>query len=102
MQWILHDWSDEDCVKILKRCKEAITFNKDGGKVIIIDQVMGLDSSNENSITPQLYLDMLVMVEYGGAEREEQEWRKIFTGAGFKQYKIIPALGLRSIIEVHP
>ena len=102
MQWILHAWSDEDCVKILKRCKEAITFNKVGGKVVIIDQVTGLDSSNENSVTPQLYFDMLMMVECGGAERGEQEWRKIFTGAGFKHYKIIPTLGLCSIIEVYP
>ncbi|BFG25107.1 hypothetical protein CerSpe_113810 [Prunus speciosa] len=25
LKWILHDWSDEECVKILERCKEAIT-----------------------------------------------------------------------------
>ena len=67
MQWILHDWSDEDCVKILKRCKEAITYNKDGGKVVIIDQVMGLNSCYENSTTDQLSFDMKMMVEYGGA-----------------------------------
>lgn len=40
MQWILHDWSDEDCVKILKRCKEAIPSKDNGGKVIIMDIVM--------------------------------------------------------------
>jgi len=102
MQWILHDWSDEDCVKILKWCKEAITYNKDGGKVVIIDQVMGLNSSYENLTIAQLYFDIEMMVECEGAERGEQEWRKIFTVAGFKQYKIIPALGPRSIIEVYP
>ena len=89
MQSVLHNWGDEDCVKILKRCKAAITFNKDGGKVIIIDQVTGLDTSNENSITSQLYFDMLMMVECGGAERGEQEWREIFNDAGFKNYKIV-------------
>ena len=102
MQSVLHNWGDEDCVKILKRCKEAITFNKDGGKVVIIDQVTGLESSYENSTTLQLYFDVIMMVECGGTERGEQEWRKMLTGAGFKQYKITPALGLRSIIEVYP
>ncbi|MBA0855940.1 hypothetical protein Goshw_021506 [Gossypium schwendimanii] len=24
MKWILHDWDDEDCIKILKNCKKAI------------------------------------------------------------------------------
>ncbi|KAJ1704233.1 hypothetical protein LUZ63_004012 [Rhynchospora breviuscula] len=23
LKWILHDWCDEDCIKILRRCKEA-------------------------------------------------------------------------------
>ncbi|KAI9072078.1 hypothetical protein K1719_031253 [Acacia pycnantha] len=23
MKWILHDWSDEDCMKILKNCKKC-------------------------------------------------------------------------------
>ena len=36
-QCILHDWSDGECVKILERCKEAITLNEKKGKVIIID-----------------------------------------------------------------
>jgi len=47
-QWIMHDWSDEDCVKILKRCKQAITSkgNKKLGKVIIIDMVR--ENQNED------------------------------------------------------
>ncbi|WJX63724.1 hypothetical protein P8452_48579 [Trifolium repens] len=24
LKWILHDWNDEECVKILKNCKDAI------------------------------------------------------------------------------
>ncbi|KAG5586468.1 hypothetical protein H5410_046902 [Solanum commersonii] len=40
LKWILHDWSDEDCVKILKKCKEAIPSKENGGKVIVIDIVI--------------------------------------------------------------
>uniref|UniRef100_A0A0E0AW80 O-methyltransferase domain-containing protein n=1 Tax=Oryza glumipatula TaxID=40148 RepID=A0A0E0AW80_9ORYZ len=43
LKFVLHDWSDEDCVRILTRCKQAIT-NKEGGKVIIIDTVIGSPS----------------------------------------------------------
>jgi hypothetical protein len=42
------------------------------------------------------------MMYINGVEREEHEWRKIFTVAGFSDYKIIPVLGFRSIIEVYP
>ena len=37
-----------------------------------------------------------------GVERDEQEWKKIFVEAGFEDYKIIPVLGVRSIIELYP
>ncbi|GMP54434.1 hypothetical protein CsSME_00019612 [Camellia sinensis var. sinensis] len=38
MKWIMHDWNDEDCVKILKDCRKAIP--KKTGKMIIIDVVL--------------------------------------------------------------
>ncbi|KAF2283205.1 hypothetical protein GH714_043537 [Hevea brasiliensis] len=37
MKWILHDWSDEHCLKLLKNCYEAIP---DDGKVIVVDAVL--------------------------------------------------------------
>ncbi|XP_039135765.1 uncharacterized protein LOC120273198 [Dioscorea cayenensis subsp. rotundata] len=37
LKWILTWWNNEECVKILQRCKEAIPPRADGGKVIIID-----------------------------------------------------------------
>ncbi|KAJ0087394.1 hypothetical protein Patl1_08348 [Pistacia atlantica] len=37
MKWILHDWSDEHCLKILKNCWEALP---NSGKVIIVDFIL--------------------------------------------------------------
>ena len=99
LKLILHDWDDEDCVKILRRCKEAIPARGEGGKVIIIDIVM---NSHPKSMETQLCWDMFMMVVCKSAERREDEWRKIFADAGFSDYKITPALGLRSIIELYP
>jgi hypothetical protein len=33
---------------------------------------------------------------------ERSEWKKIFLEAGFEDYRIIPVLGVRSIIELYP
>ena len=42
LQWVLHCWGDYNCVKVLRKCKEAIPAGAGaGGKVIIIDAVMG-------------------------------------------------------------
>ncbi|PHT49889.1 hypothetical protein CQW23_09636 [Capsicum baccatum] len=45
LKLVKHNWSDENCVKILKRFKEASTYNDEGrkGKVIIIDMVLNRD-----------------------------------------------------------
>ncbi|KAG5617575.1 hypothetical protein H5410_017399 [Solanum commersonii] len=101
-QWILHDWSDEDCAKILKKCKEAIPSKENGGKVIVIDTVIDNQKGDDKSFETQLFLDVVMMVHVSGKERNEQEWAKLFSDAGFSDYKISPILGLRSVIEVYP
>ncbi|XP_020082484.1 trans-resveratrol di-O-methyltransferase-like [Ananas comosus] len=101
LKWVLHDWDDEDCVRILRRCKEAIPPREAGGKVIVIEPVIG-SSPEEKSTAAQLFIDMWMMIQAGGRERDELEWRKIFTKAGFSDYKIVATLGFRSVIEVYP
>ncbi|VAH09286.1 unnamed protein product [Triticum turgidum subsp. durum] len=101
---VMHDWRDDECVKILRRCKEAIPSREAGGKVIIINMVVGSEKSKGNSTKKeeaQALYDLFLMVFEGG-EREEHEWEKIFLEAGFSGYSIIPMLGIRSIIEVYP
>ncbi|KAJ9686221.1 hypothetical protein PVL29_015227 [Vitis rotundifolia] len=102
LKWILHDWSDEECVKILKRCREAIPSKENGGKVIIIDMIMMKNQGDYKSIETQLFFDMMMMILVTGRERDENEWEKLFLDAGFSHYKITPILGLRSLIEVYP
>jgi hypothetical protein len=43
-QFVLHDWGDKDCVRILKRCKDALCGKEPKGKVVIIDMVVGPSS----------------------------------------------------------
>lgn len=101
IQWVLHDWGHEDCVKILKNCKKSIPPREKGGKVIIIDIVIGAGPSHVKHRELQSMFDLYIMI-VDGIERDEQEWEKIFLEAGFSGYKIIPVLGFRSIIEVYP
>ncbi|KAH0749330.1 hypothetical protein KY290_028562 [Solanum tuberosum] len=103
LKWILHNWSDENCVKLLKKCKESIPSKENGGKVIIIDMVMEDNCSNEQLIVQSQHLmDLLMRITHASKERTEKEWEKLFLDAGFSGYKIITSLGLRSLIEIYP
>ena len=40
LKFILHDWDDESCVKILRKCREAL---EPGGRIAIFELAMGAD-----------------------------------------------------------
>ncbi|XP_004490687.1 probable O-methyltransferase 3 [Cicer arietinum] len=102
LKWILHDWNDDECVKILKNCKDAIAKKGKKGKVIIIDMVMEKEKGNNETLGTQLFFDMLMMVLATGKERTKKEWVNLISSSGFSDYKITPVLGLRSVIEIYP
>nr|AXK92565.1 rankinidine/humantenine-11-O-methyltransferase [Gelsemium sempervirens] len=102
LKWILHDWNDEDCLKILKNCKKAIPGKDKGGKVIIIEAIMESQKQDNESIETEIGENMQMMVMFGSKERTEKEWAALFQDAGFSGYKLTPMVGLRSLIEVYP
>ncbi|KAH0717895.1 hypothetical protein KY285_013926 [Solanum tuberosum] len=104
LKHVMHNWSDEDCVKILKRCREAIKDKYEGrkGKVLIIDMVLDRDEEEADMTEVKLIFDVLVMVVATGRQRTEKELEKLFLEGGFMSYKITPVLGLRSLIQVFP
>ncbi|KAJ0430725.1 putative trans-resveratrol di-O-methyltransferase [Helianthus annuus] len=102
LKWTLHNWNDEECIKILKNCKEAIPSKESGGKLVILDIVMKVDEGGDELLETQLYFDMLMMSCFTGRQRSEKDWAKLFLDGGFTDYKIIPVLGIRSLIEVYP
>ncbi|KAM3369890.1 hypothetical protein ACQJBY_017641 [Aegilops geniculata] len=102
LKCVLHNWSDEDCVKILTKCREAIAQGAKAGKVIIIDAVVGSPTHSQQVLEAQVLMDMQMMMLFMSKEREELNWQKIFMEAGFSHYKIQPVLGMRSIIQLYP
>ncbi|XP_047968281.1 8-hydroxyquercetin 8-O-methyltransferase-like [Salvia hispanica] len=102
LKWILHDWTDEECVTILKNCKEAIAPSLNNGKkVIIVDMVVGEDREDNEATETKLLFDVQMMALVTGKERTMKEWANIFYASGFTKYNITP-FGLRSVIEVYP
>ena len=100
MQWILHDWNDEDCIKILKNCQKAIP--KKIGKVIIVDTLI---RPNDNDLfeKTRLVFDLGMMAHSShGKERTEVEWKKLLEEGGFPRYTIIKIPILPMIIEAYP
>ncbi len=96
MKWIIHDWSDEDCLKILSNCRRVIRRD---GTLLIVDAV--LKPPNEPDPGKLMDLNMLVMAP-GGRERTEVEFAALLSQADFSLTRVIPTAGALSIIESQP
>nr|GMD13116.1 O-methyltransferase OMT2 [Ipomoea batatas] len=101
IKWVLHDWGDEECVKILKNCREALPEKT--GKLIIVDAVLNPEAGGDPIFGDISYVTDLLMVAHstGGKERTEEEWKRLLMEAGFPNYNIIPNIAVASIIEAY-
>lgn len=72
---ILHDWGDAEAVTILRRCAEAA---RPHGRVLIIEADPAR-SENELGFT---YLDLHMLVYFGGKERTAEQYRELAAAAG--------------------
>jgi SAM-dependent methyltransferase len=96
MKHIIHDWNDEDALKILRNCRRAI---RDDGKLLLIEHVLKPPSEPD----PGRFFDMaMLVVTPGGRERSEADFRALLRDAGFSLSRGIPTVGPLSIVESRP
>lgn len=92
---ILHDWSDEQCVRILRCCREAMS---DRARLLVVDAVIPIG----NMPHPGKVMDILMMVFASGRERTENEFRELFANANLQLTHITTTPSSLSIIEAIP
>jgi hypothetical protein len=83
MKVVLHDWSDEQAMAILRNCRAAATL---GGRVLVIERIIGMP----NSGAAEKFADLNMMVAAGGRERSQQEFADLFAAAGYALKSVIP------------
>ncbi|KAG4990064.1 hypothetical protein AAZX31_11G261100 [Glycine max] len=104
LMWVLHDWSDEECIQILKKCREAISNSKENGRVIIVEAVIegegeGEGGKHDGLKDVGLMLDMVMMAHTNfGKERTLKEWEYVIKMAGFSSYTVKPIHAVQSVI----
>ncbi|KAK3404643.1 hypothetical protein EUGRSUZ_K00950 [Eucalyptus grandis] len=99
MKWILHDWNDEDSVRILKNCRRAVA--ETNGKVILAEVVLRPEGDGLFDDTG-IASDLTMITQTGGKERTEPEWKKLLEEGGFPRCNIFQTPSLLSIIEAFP
>ncbi|KAJ1429187.1 S-adenosyl-L-methionine-dependent methyltransferase [Sesbania bispinosa] len=97
MKWILHNWNDEDCLKLLKNCHKAIP---DDGKVIVVDAVLPVLPENTTIAKVASQADLIMMTQFsGGKERTQNEFMKLALGSGFSGIRVACRVSVFCVLE---
>jgi hypothetical protein len=88
---IIHDWNDEDALKILGNVRRAMATE---GTLLLIQRL------TDAATNPAGLMDLVEML-LGGRERSEAEFRALVEAARFSLKRIVPA-GTYCVIECKP
>ncbi|XP_010521262.1 PREDICTED: indole glucosinolate O-methyltransferase 3-like [Tarenaya hassleriana] len=99
MKRLVHDWNDDDCIKILKNCWKSLP---DKGKMIVVETIIptnpegGGEYSNFGSD-----LDVTMLALDGGKERTRSEFEDLATRSGFARCEFVCRAYYCWVIEFH-
>jgi hypothetical protein len=91
LKYILHDWDDDECVRILNNCRAAL---QKGGRIVVIDYLVG--ELGTPGLPPLMDMNMLAIT--GGRERSIDEFDDLFDAAGLRR-KSVGQAGQFAVIE---
>ncbi|KAG6633821.1 hypothetical protein CIPAW_12G075100 [Carya illinoinensis] len=99
MKWIIHHYNDEDSLKVLKNCYEALP---ERGKVILVDMVVP-EVSETSAAHKSLFQFYLFMMNANpqGKERTERELESLAKAAGFSGIQVAGFAYGYSVVEFY-
>jgi SAM-dependent methyltransferase len=92
---IIHDWNDDDALKILANIRNAIAPD---GKLLLLESALPERSSPDIG----MLIDLEMLVAVGGRERTRSEWANLLGRAGFRLNRVVHTATPVSIIEALP
>jgi hypothetical protein len=92
LKFIIHDWDDERCIKILENCRTAMAKN---GRVLLAETI--IPKGNDPHFGKLLDINMMVIP--GGQERTKAEFADLFAQAGLKLKRVIETATPVCILE---
>jgi SAM-dependent methyltransferase len=93
MKHILHDWNDEDSIRILRSCHRALPKH---GRVLAVEAVV--PPPGQPGYAKLLDLEMLILTPRG-RERTEAEFVSLYERGGFRLTRVVPTASPVSVIE---
>jgi SAM-dependent methyltransferase len=99
LKHVIHDWDDERARDILATCRRAM---RPGARLMLVEGVYPARVDRSLASRGAAANDVNMLVNTGGRQRSEEEFRTLFEASGFALARIVPLPGGPSVIESHP
>jgi hypothetical protein len=100
LKGVIHDWEDKEAIAILRTCRAAMS---DGSKLILIERILPEQIDPDDALTRAKFIhDINMMVNPGGRERTEIEFRNLLSQAGLRLTCVLPMPGPLAVMEANP
>ena len=94
---VLHNWKDDDCLRILRACRAAM-----GSEALLLlgEEILEVDSARGQATGYLIDVQMMTMFGHARA-RSEAEFRSLLDQSGFTLRRVIHTASPVSIIEAN-
>jgi hypothetical protein len=100
LKGVVHDWEDAEALAILRNVRAAM---RDGSRLLLIDRVLPERIDPGDGLTPGRFIhDINMMLNPGGRERTEAEFRGLLARAGLRLSRVVPTPCPLAVIEADP
>ncbi|WP_280492696.1 methyltransferase [Nocardia asiatica] len=95
LKHILHDWAEPDAARILRTLRAAMSPD---ARLLIIELVV----PEHTAPHPSKFIDLEMLVNAGGRERTEAEYREFLARYGFTLTRCLPTASPDNVLEARP
>jgi C-methyltransferase len=92
---VIHDWPDEQSVAILRNVRASTGI---AATLLLVEVVL---PGHDRDFTGN-WVDLEMLVQAGGRERDAAEWRELLRQGGFQMKRIVQTASAYSVIEAIP
>ncbi|WP_336709496.1 MULTISPECIES: methyltransferase [unclassified Cedecea] len=95
LRHVLHDWSDEQALQILRNCRQAM---HEGAQLLIFEHLL----TGDNQPDYAKFLDLVMLTSLHGRERSEAEYRHLLEKADLRIERLVKTPGFHTLLIVKP
>ena len=93
---VLHDWDDEDAVRVLRACRRAL---RPDSVLLVVEAVLPERAVDDPAA---VRMDLTVLVLLHGRERTAAEYAELFAAAGLRLTADVPTAAGVHVLEARP